>query len=178
MSNLSFGTPRFRLLIDEVSILEATPHLSQITIRLSGEDWSVASDVDETLGVVAELLGRFHVRPQVRHWGAFAGLGTFEEVLDRVLLFGYGSPTSPNSLRKRHVSSAMCGYSLSTCFDYGLGVDHMISIRSHAEETLIWRTKAGDLAVHEVPVADFELAVGAFLEWAEERLEHLGVNNV
>lgn len=168
MAEHFFGTPAFGLRVSEITMLADRPHLSQVAIQMAGQGWSLESGVDETIGVVAGGLARFLGSSPGRHWGSFAGLQTYEEVLDRVLLYGFGMPTSNRDhLQWVAVSSSMVDYSLSRMFDYGLGVDHLIAIRWHKKETLIWRTTAGDLHAHEVPVIDFDFAIEEFIEWAE-----------
>jgi hypothetical protein len=62
-------------------------------------------------------------------------------------------------------------YSLSAQFDHNLGVEHAVAVRGAKEETLIWRTRSGEVFDASVPIEKFEAALAAFSSWAEIQIE-------
>lgn len=172
MKAIDFGDAAFRVTIEDFDLNTERPEFSQLKFALTGRDWALhAPSNSESLGVVAGRLGRFVANAPVRHWGSFVGLKTNEDVVTRVANYGFGSSDALGEYRRWEISSAFARYSLSAQFDHNLGVEHAIAVRGSTEETLIWRTKSGEVFAASIPIEKFDTALGSFLVWAEIQIE-------
>jgi len=171
MNAIDFGDAQFKVTVSDFELNADRPEFSQFTFMLAGRGWSLlAPNRTESLGVVSARLGRFVADAPVRHWGAFVGLKTHEEVVARVASHGFGGSHPVSGFRRWEISSAFVQYSLSAQFDNNLGVKHAIAVRGIREETLIWQTKSGEVFDASIPIEKFESAFAAFVRWAEVRL--------
>lgn len=168
-----FGGAKFSIAVRNFVLSEKGSRFSQLEVIISGDGWVLhAPNRDETLGVVSGRIADFAARSPARHWGAFVGLGTAEDTIDRVKRHAFGGENpSKGDFHRWEMSSAFAGYSLSACFENGLGVEQAISVRGAKHETLIWESLSGELQFASIPAANFDDTCAAFVEWANNQIE-------
>ena len=137
---------------------------AQIRLRFGGVEWSVGGGDYESLGVVVPRVIAFARNGAARHWAAFVGLHTAEEVIDTVTnhVFPPGMDSGP---RRWDVASALLAYVLSALFDANLGTDCVVGVRGARDETIIVRSKNGAVEAHEVTIKNFDRAIEELAAW-------------
>lgn len=162
-----FGGREFSVVIDDHDLPVPFGSHAPMHIGFAGEGWAIGGTDDETFGAVVPRLLTFGQAPRVRHWAAFIGLDSYEEVLQRVIRYGYARPTPVrSSLHPWDTSSAFTAYCLSALFDGNLGVGAAVMIRGGRTGTLIVQENSGDIRIVEVPVKQFDRAVADLDVWS------------
>lgn len=173
MNEVIFGNGLFSITAQNLELIEEAPLHSQLEIVLAGEGWELqALRGSETLSIVASRLADFAGNSASRHWGSFVGLGTIEETIDRVRRHAFGGENpAQGEFFRWDMSSAFGNYSLSSCFDNGLGVEQAISVRGVKHETLIWQSLGGEIRSASIKNARFDETFSSFVDWASALLE-------
>jgi hypothetical protein len=162
MEKIQFGDSRFRIVVEEFEIWDPIAH-SPLLLTIQGSDWSVGGEY-ESFGVVVPGLVEFGRNGAARHWGAFVGLHTPDEVIDRVASYAF---TGGNHSEPRYwdISSAMLRYALNYIFTANLGVDCAVVVNSSQQETFIVRTNDGVVRAYDVPLKSFKRAIDELAVW-------------
>lgn len=160
---MRFGQSEFRIVVEDFEASEPIGD-AQIRLRFDGVNWSVGGGGYESLGVVVPKLIAFARNGAARHWGAFVGLHTAEDVIDTVTdhVFPPGADSGP---RRWDIAAALFGYVLSALFDANLGTDCVVSIRGIRDETIVVRSKNGAVEAHEVTIKNFDRAIEELAAW-------------
>ncbi len=164
MPEMVFGDPqRIAVIVTHASMLPGdSVGLSEVAVSLVGDGWSLRGE-SQSVGAIAGCLEDFCLAGPMRHWGAFLGKSSFEQVLAHVLSGSYG-PLADDQIERWKVGSAMLQYNLGYCFSESLDADGAAGVRSEKDECLIW-TRAGKTFQSTVSAVEFDAAVKGFCRW-------------